>query len=72
MYSAIIVAAGSATRTGLGYNKIFYKIKDQTILEHSLKHFIEDDDFKEIVIVLSKESMDEIHSIVQIPLTSTS
>ncbi len=64
MYSAIIVAAGSAKRTGLGYNKMLYKIKGKSILEHSLKHFIEDDDFKEIVIVLSKEEISKVKSML--------
>ncbi|XFA98435.1 2-C-methyl-D-erythritol 4-phosphate cytidylyltransferase [Candidatus Izemoplasma sp. B36] len=63
MYSALIVAAGSAQRTGLGYNKIFYKIKDKTLLEHTIENFIKDSDFKEIVIVLSKDDLSKVKSI---------
>lgn len=67
MYSVIIVAAGSAKRTELGYNKIFYKIKGKTILEHSLQLFIDDNDFKEIVIVLSKDEIAEVKSMFSNP-----
>ncbi len=67
MFSAIIVAAGSARRTGLGYNKIFYKIKDKTLIEYSIKPFLDDEDFKEIIIVLSKEDLKEIRSLFSHP-----
>ena len=63
MYSALIVAAGNAQRTGLGYNKIFYKIKDKTLLEHTIENFIKDSDFKEIVIVLSKDDLSKVKSL---------
>ncbi len=67
MFSIVIVAAGSAKRTGLGYNKIFYKIKGKTILEYSLLHFLNDDDFKEIIIVLSKEDLQEVRKLFSNP-----
>lgn len=67
MYSVLIVAAGSAKRTGLGYNKIFYKIKGKTILEHSMNHFINDQDFKEIIIVLSKTEISKVKSLFSNP-----
>lgn len=67
MFSTIIVAAGSARRTGLGYNKIFYKIHGKTLLEYSLANFLEDDDFKEIIIVLSKEDLHEVRKLFSDP-----
>jgi len=67
MFSTIIVAAGSAKRTELGYNKIFYKIHGKTLLEYSLVHFLKDDDFKEIIIVLSKEDLHEVRKIFSDP-----
>ncbi len=67
MYSAVIVAAGSAKRTGLGYNKIFYKIKGKTLLEYSVDPFIKDEDFKEIVIVVSKEDLQDVRDLFSDP-----
>ena len=63
MYSVIIVAAGSSQRAGLGYNKIFYKINDKTLLEYTIDNFIKDSDFKEIVIVLSKNDLSQVKSL---------
>ncbi|MBN2540831.1 MAG: 2-C-methyl-D-erythritol 4-phosphate cytidylyltransferase [Bacilli bacterium] len=63
MFSVVIVAAGSAKRTALGYNKIFYRIKGKTLIEHSVQPFLDDPDFKEIVIVLSKEDMQEVRDL---------
>lgn len=63
MFSVVIVAAGSAKRTALGYNKIFYKIKGKTLIEHSVQPFLDDPEFKEIVIVLSKEDMQEVRDL---------
>lgn len=63
MFSVVIVAAGSATRTGLGYNKIFYKIKGKTLIEYSVQYFLKDTDVKEIIIVVSKEDMKQVRSI---------
>lgn len=67
MFSTVIVAAGSAKRTGLGYNKIFYKIHGKTLLEYSLANFLMDDDFKEIIIVLSKEDLHEVRKLFSNP-----
>lgn len=64
MYSAVIVAAGSAKRTELGYNKIFYKINDMTILEYTLNLFIKDSDFKEIIVVLSKDDIAQARAML--------
>lgn len=50
-YTAVIVAAGSGTRLGLGYNKAYYRMNDRTILEMSMDLFQKDEDCEEIVIV---------------------
>ncbi|HOO44269.1 MAG TPA: 2-C-methyl-D-erythritol 4-phosphate cytidylyltransferase [Bacillota bacterium] len=63
MFSVVIVAAGSGARTGLGYNKIFYRIKNKTLIEYSVAPFLSDEDVKEIVIVLSKEDMQEVRAL---------
>ena len=38
-YAAIIVCAGKGERTGLPYNKIFYRAASKTVLEHCLDKF---------------------------------
>ena len=53
MYSAVILAAGSGTRLGLGYNKLLYKIDGKTIIEKTVSVFRNDDDCQEIVLVIS-------------------
>lgn len=55
MYSAVILAAGSGTRLGLGYNKLLYKIDDKTIIEKTVNVFKKDIDCKEIILVISKD-----------------
>lgn len=64
-YSAVIVAAGSGSRTGLEYNKVFYKINDRTVIEHSVQHFIEDDECKEIIIVINEVEENVFKSILK-------
>lgn len=53
-YSCVIVAAGSGSRTGLDYNKVFHKIDNKTVIEHSVSNFIFDNDCKQIIIVINK------------------
>jgi 2-C-methyl-D-erythritol 4-phosphate cytidylyltransferase len=49
MLSAIIVAAGSSTRAG--FDKLFSKIGDRSVLEHALAAFEEAESVSEIIIV---------------------
>ncbi len=50
-YSTVIVAAGSGTRTGLGYNKVFYRFAGRTVLEMTMDVFLRDADCIQLVIV---------------------
>lgn len=63
MYSVIIVAAGSGSRTGLAYNKIFYEIKNQPLIKYTLDKFINDDDFSEVIIILSRQDIQSVKSL---------
>ena len=54
-YTAVIVAAGSGTRLGLGYNKAYYQMNDKTILENAMDLFVKDADCEEIVVVTDAE-----------------
>jgi 2-C-methyl-D-erythritol 4-phosphate cytidylyltransferase len=51
-YSAVIVAAGSGSRMGLGYNKVYAKLADgRTILETTVSVFSSDPDCRQIIVV---------------------
>jgi len=63
-YSAIILCAGSGSRTGLSYNKIFHKINGRTVYEHTLNIFLNDQQCKQIIVVTKKTELTTIRSIV--------
>ena len=50
-YTALIVAAGSGSRMGLGYNKAYYRLEGKTILEHSMALFLDDSDCELVIVV---------------------
>lgn len=56
-YSSVIVAAGSGSRTGLEYNKVFHKIADKTIIEMSAHNFIADPDCQQVIIVVNPSEL---------------
>lgn len=62
-YSCVIVAAGSGKRSGLNYNKVFYKLNDKTVIEHSLKHFIADEDCQQVILVISDAELDDFKAL---------
>lgn len=64
MYTALIVAAGSGTRTELGYNKVFYEVHNKPILLYSVERFLDDPDFSEIIIVYAKDDKDKMLSVL--------
>jgi 2-C-methyl-D-erythritol 4-phosphate cytidylyltransferase len=60
MYTALIVAAGSGSRTELGYNKVFYEVHSQPIITYSVDRFIADPDFSEIIVVHAKDELEKM------------
>lgn len=54
-YSVILVAAGSGSRMHLGYNKVYYRLQGQTILEKSMQLFEADGDCRQVIIVTDPE-----------------
>lgn len=57
-YTALIVAAGSGSRMGLGYNKLFYPLFDkQTVIEKTVSLFMADCRCKQIIVVTSEIDM---------------
>ena len=59
-YSLILLCAGSGKRTGLKYNKIFYKINNQTVYEMNISHFLEDNRCKQIIVVTKENEIDDV------------
>ncbi len=55
---------GSGKRTGLKYNKIFYKINNQTVYEMNISHFLEDNRCKQIIVVTKENEIDDIRTLV--------
>lgn len=57
-YTALIVAAGSGRRMGLGYNKVFLMLENGlTVLQQTIQGFDQDERCKQIVLVISSEDM---------------
>ena len=63
-YSLILLCAGSGKRTGLKYNKIFYKINHQTVYEMNISHFLEDTKCKQIIVVTKENEIEDIKKLV--------
>lgn len=60
-YDVIVVAAGKGSRTGLPYNKMFYKLEDgRTVLETSLSVFEQDPDCANAIIVCALDELEEV------------
>ena len=60
MNIAIILAAGSGIRFGSSTPKQFIKIKDKRIIDYTIGAFEECEDINKIIIVVSKEWVEEI------------
>ena len=60
-YSVLIVAGGKGQRMGLGYNKVFYPLKDgHTVLETTLQLFLHYERCKQIVIVTNPDDLYQV------------
>ncbi|MBQ6223461.1 MAG: 2-C-methyl-D-erythritol 4-phosphate cytidylyltransferase [Solobacterium sp.] len=61
-YDVVIVAAGSGTRMGLGYNKVYYRPDQETILEQTMSVFLADPECKHVVVVTEPDLYrNEVH-----------
>lgn len=64
-YDVIIVASGKGVRANLGYNKVFYEMKNgKRVLDCSIDLFKEDEDCKRIIVVTNKEDFEYIDGAV--------
>ena len=59
MFDCILLMAGSGKRANLGYNKIKYSINNKAIYKYSLDLFLKIDEVKNIILVVSKEDIDD-------------
>ncbi len=63
-YQAIVLAAGNSIRSGLSYHKIFYKLDDKTMIEHSISLFLKDEECDKVIIVVHFEDEVKIKEII--------
>ena len=61
----VILAAGSGSRTGLSTPKQFLLLGGKTVLEHSVQTFHNHPGIDELVIVVHKDYIDQVQSIVK-------
>jgi len=70
-YDAIIVASGKGQRANLGYNKVFYRMKDgKTVLEHAMSVFLEDEECKKIIVVTNESGFNEVPNYYKVSVTA--
>ena len=55
---ALIVAAGRGSRSGIGYNKVYYPLHGCCVLSHSIRAMRESGLFDGITVVISREDID--------------
>lgn len=63
----MIVAAGKGTRMGASENKVFLKINEKTVLEHTVDAFFKCDEIDEIIIVTGKEDIKRCEELFPTP-----
>lgn len=63
-YSVVIVAAGSGSRMGLGYNKMLFQLKNgHTILEETVSKFYDDKRCKQVIVVASDYDLETFQTL---------
>jgi len=58
LVSAVIVAAGKGKRMGLGFNKVFAKVKGKEIIALTIEKFYASSYVNEIVVVVSEDEVE--------------
>lgn len=65
-YTALIVAAGSGSRMGLGYNKLLFRFENkETIIERTVQIFEKDERCRQIVVVISEHDEEVMRPLLQ-------
>ena len=69
-YDVVIVASGKGRRADLGFNKVFFRMKDgKSVLEHAASLFVKDEDCRKVVIVTNPESFGDVFEDEKVILT---
>ncbi len=64
-YTALIVAAGSGSRLGLGYNKLLYTLSNQhTIIEETLSLFCADERCTQFIVVINETDRKSMQALL--------
>lgn len=63
-YSVIVLCAGSGTRTGLKYNKIFHQIDGITVYQKTMGLFLKDSRCKQIIVVTKEQEIENLKEIL--------
>lgn len=58
-YSAIILCAGSGSRSGLGYNKVLYMCEGKPLFVYAVMSFVEDPRCSQVIIVTKPDERDQ-------------
>lgn len=70
-YALIMPCAGQGSRMGLGYNKLFYVMANgKTVLENSLKLFLEDERCRQIILSCAENDFAKIKDLISDPKVS--
>ncbi len=64
-YEVIIPAAGSGTRMGANFNKLFLQLNGQTIIERTVRVFAEDPNCTRIILAVKEEETDKFKQLLQ-------
>lgn len=62
-YSVIIPCAGSGKRMNLGYNKLLYRLDDETVIEKTVNIFKNEANCIQIILVVSKDDLEIISAM---------
>lgn len=65
MYSAVITAAGTGSRAGLGYNKMLFEYNGQTVLETIVKTFVNNPHFNQLIVTVSQNDLSAYQQILK-------
>ncbi len=64
MVTLIITAAGTGSRTNLGYNKMLYKVNNEYLLNITISKFINIKEIDQIIVTANKNDIDLYNDIV--------
>lgn len=63
-YSAVVLCAGSGTRSGLEYNKVFYLYEEKPLFLHAVESFVADEMCTQVIIVTKAEERSDFKSYI--------